>query len=72
MVGGCGCGNTVDVVLMVVLWAERNLGVVVVAEGGEELTRRRNDRITFEERPLGVIAINGSTVMVDDGDGWWW
>lgn len=59
---GCGGGGktVVDVVLMVVLWAERNLGVV----GEGELTRRMNDRIIFEERPLVDIAINGTTETV--------
>lgn len=56
--GDGGDGWIMVVVLMVVLWAERNLGVVVVAVVGE-LTRRTNDRIIFEERPLVVIAING-------------
>lgn len=57
-VGGGGVGKIVDVVLMVVLCARRNRGVVLVVEG-DDFTRWTNDRINFEERPLVVMAING-------------
>lgn len=61
VVGGVGGGVgkiVVAVVLMVVLCAERNLGVVRVVVG-DDFTRWTNDRINFEEEPLVVMAING-------------
>jgi len=61
LITGGGGRMVVVVVLIVVRCAERKRGVVRVGEG--ELTRWTIDRITFEERPLVVIAINGKTVV---------